>query len=40
MNVRSKQQRVDERRSAIVQSAQGAIRELGLKRAGMREIAN
>jgi AcrR family transcriptional regulator len=39
MNVRSRQQRTDDRRSAIVQSAQGAIRELGLKRAGMREIA-
>jgi AcrR family transcriptional regulator len=39
MNVRSRQQRTDDRRSAIVQSAQGAIRELGLKGAGMREIA-
>jgi AcrR family transcriptional regulator len=39
MNLRSKQQRTDERRSSIVQSAQGAIRELGLKKAGMREIA-
>jgi AcrR family transcriptional regulator len=39
MNTRSKQVRSDERRSAIVMSAQGAIRQLGLKRAGMREIA-
>jgi len=39
MNGRSKQQRIEDRRTAIVQSAQGAIRELGLKKAGMREIA-
>jgi AcrR family transcriptional regulator len=39
MNTRSKQLRSDERRNAIVMSAQGAIRQLGLKRTGMREIA-
>jgi AcrR family transcriptional regulator len=39
VNTRSKQLRADERRSAILLSAQGAIRELGLRKAGMREIA-
>jgi AcrR family transcriptional regulator len=39
MNSRSKQLRADQRRGEIVVSAQGAIRRLGLRRAGMREIA-
>ena len=39
MNTRSKAERTGERRAAILTSAQGAIRRLGLRKAGMREIA-
>jgi AcrR family transcriptional regulator len=40
LNARSKQHRTDARKSEILASAQVAIRRLGLKRAGMREIAD
>jgi len=39
LNERSKQRRVDDRRLEILASAGGAIRKLGLRGAGMREIA-
>jgi AcrR family transcriptional regulator len=39
LNERSKKRRVDDRRLEILASAGGAIRRLGLRGAGMREIA-
>jgi AcrR family transcriptional regulator len=39
MNDRSKQLRTDARRSAILAGASGTLRKLGVRRAGMRQIA-